>query len=645
MAKTEWNPELILDALAHDLVKSEERKDRLKNASDPDKAELLRLSMFREQDLLIQDKAKLQSILAPRRSGKSQGLVMSDVYECMRRPGFQSLYVGLSKPHCKEIYWPILEELNDKFDLKLEFKLAELKVIFPNKSTISLFGAETYQDIAKLKGRKFHRVTVDECQDHGENILNSLIKFVKPALSDFSGILRLAGTPGYALQGVWYSSSRPDPQYRESEQGAPVLENWNYNPEEQPVARYLWSRHHWTAKHNTAAPHIWNEHLETKQLMGWNDANETWRREYLAEWVAMTDILVYAVRRHAHTYGGPYPWEDDRIGRCNFVLGADFGFRDGTAIVVWCYVEDEPYLYEFTSLKVTEKTQDDLVTIFRSVELAIPKTIAFRVGDPGGGGLLLMEGFKATHGMAFEVAEKDRKLDHIELFNAALDMNLIRFRPGSPLLDEMEVLRWKERATHQTERARKVEDPSQPNDLCLVAGTKVLTECGEVPIELIPTGMLVHTRGGLKKVLCSFMSSPAEETWELVTESGHVLRGTGNHPVMTGDGWVPLEQCGLHKFVYTTAVGEDPSESAIESVRRTGLVEPVYNLTVEDTPEFFANSVLVHNCDAALYSFRKARLRPVAPKPVPVKKLSLDEQMKADYASRRSRAYWWEKEF
>jgi hypothetical protein len=36
---------------------------------------------------------------------------------------------------------------------------------------------------------------------------------------------------------------------------------------------------------------------------------------------------------------------------------------------------------------------------------------------------------------------------------------------------------------------------------------------------------------------------------------------------------------------------------------------PVYNLTVEGQPEFFANGILVHNCDAARYGL-KSRLRP-----------------------------------
>ena len=36
---------------------------------------------------------------------------------------------------------------------------------------------------------------------------------------------------------------------------------------------------------------------------------------------------------------------------------------------------------------------------------------------------------------------------------------------------------------------------------------------------------------------------------------------------------------------------------------------PVYNLTVQGQPEFFANGILVHNCDAARYGL-KSRLRP-----------------------------------
>ena len=39
------------------------------------------------------------------------------------------------------------------------------------------------------------------------------------------------------------------------------------------------------------------------------------------------------------------------------------------------------------------------------------------------------------------------------------------------------------------------------------------------------------------------------------------------------------------------------------SVEPTGRVETVYNLTVADRHEYFANGLLVSNCDAARYSY------------------------------------------
>jgi hypothetical protein len=36
---------------------------------------------------------------------------------------------------------------------------------------------------------------------------------------------------------------------------------------------------------------------------------------------------------------------------------------------------------------------------------------------------------------------------------------------------------------------------------------------------------------------------------------------------------------------------------------------PVYNLTIQGEPEFFANGILVHNCDSARYGL-KSRLSP-----------------------------------
>lgn len=40
------------------------------------------------------------------------------------------------------------------------------------------------------------------------------------------------------------------------------------------------------------------------------------------------------------------------------------------------------------------------------------------------------------------------------------------------------------------------------------------------------------------------------------------------------------------------------------AVRRIEHAKPVFNITVTNTPEYFAAGVLVHNCDAARYLCR-----------------------------------------
>ena len=40
------------------------------------------------------------------------------------------------------------------------------------------------------------------------------------------------------------------------------------------------------------------------------------------------------------------------------------------------------------------------------------------------------------------------------------------------------------------------------------------------------------------------------------------------------------------------------------AVVKTGAAEPVYNITVEGEHEYFANGILVSNCDAMLYIVR-----------------------------------------
>jgi hypothetical protein len=86
--------------------------------------------------------------------------------------------------------------------------------------------------------------------------------------------------------------------------------------------------------------------------------------------------------------------------------------------------------------------------------------------------------------------------------------------------------------------------PSQGvhDDLCFVSGTMISTPLGEKPIESLKVGDLVNTPTGAKKVIDARLTNPNAQVYAL----GAGLVGTGNHPIMTNNGWKDL--CNIEKY-------------------------------------------------------------------------------------------------
>ncbi len=144
------------------------------------------------------------------------------------------------------------------------------------------------------------------------------------------------------------------------------------------------------------------------------------------------------------------------------------------------------------------------------------------------------------------------------------------------------------------------------SDLCLAADTMIATPNGSVPIQHIRVGDEVLTRSGVRKVLAAAMTNPNAEVFEYDI-GGIKLTATPNHPVFANGAFHTIDSLVGSTVCCNIADGETeqhgvtgkPVSVSVERGERR--LSPVYNLTVETDNEYYANGVLVHNCDSLQY--------------------------------------------
>lgn len=134
---------------------------------------------------------------------------------------------------------------------------------------------------------------------------------------------------------------------------------------------------------------------------------------------------------------------------------------------------------------------------------------------------------------------------------------------------------------------------------CLVAGTRILVcrngEVAEWPIEAVQAGDLVYDRKGTtRKVKRAWRTKLATELTTIRCANGFSLTGTPDHLVWTESGWWELGKLDMKEASGVLTIGlagKGRCELWTTHVEPT----PVYDLEVEDSHEFFANGILVHN--------------------------------------------------
>ena len=364
-----------------------------------------------------------------------------------------------------------------------------------------------------------------------------------------------------------------------------------------------WGRLHWTPYDN---PHLSADYLQTLESL----SGVKRRRMLEGIWCSAEGAVYEEFDEDVHVVDHlPIGWE-----RWSQVRGIDFGFTNAFACL-WARVDPDGRLWVVGCRKQAQVTIPGHAGAIKS---ATKGTVDWTVADPedaGGRAQLAAAGIPTLPAnKAVSVGIQTVK-DRLRLAGDGRPRLYFLRSTCSDVVEELQSYEW---ATPKDGKADH-EEPVKFNDHCFVAGTMIATDRGQVAIENIKAGSLVWTREGLRRVVDAGMTNRSATVSKVAFDNGACLVGTGGHPVWTeNSGWKPLDALRYCDAAKSLSSVDIPSLfTALACVVRNLPMQgkrPVYNLTVEGCPEYFANGILVHNCMDALRYMVMRLDKPVDPR-------------------------------
>lgn len=393
---------------------------------------------FPQQEDFIRDPSRLKTLFCTRRAAKSFTAGLYMVYEALSNPGSNCLFVGLTRDSAKGIIWKdVLEVLNYKFNLNARANLAELTLTFPNGSVIKCLGVDADQDeMNKLLGKKYRLVCIDEASMYTIDLEKLVYGILKPAMADLRGSICLMGTSSNFTRGLFYditTGSRRD-----------------------------WSVHSWSAYDNPYVSKQWQEELdEIERDRPLFKETPLFKQWYLNQWVVDTDKLVYKFNQDRNVYRS-FPTGNSPTG-WTYILGVDTGWEDDNAFVLGAFHDNDPSLYIVKTFNKPHMTFDQVCNKIQEFmddkDMAPCKVIIDGANKQG------VESMRQRSSIPFQYADKQGKVDFIEMLNADLVQGKIKISSQcTSLINELMGLVWKTDGDKIV--VPKKEHPSLPNHLC-----------------------------------------------------------------------------------------------------------------------------------------------------------------------------------
>jgi len=354
---------------------------------------------FPQQNSFVEDTSRYISAQCSRRAGKTNGLALRFFKTLEKHPKSQCIYLGLTLESAREILWPVLQEINDKYQIGCSFTESKLTMKHPNGSTLRLFGADMKNFIKRLKGRKYPGVGIDEAQDFGIHLQSLVDDVLTPSIADYTdGWLALTGTPGPVPQGYFFD----------------VTKNHKYG----------YSHHEWTLLDNPHMPDPESFIADIIKKREWQPDNPTLLREYRNQWVLDVESLwvrYSAAKNHYQDLPSGHAW--------SYIMGVDIGYNDADAIAILAWSDTSPETYLVEECITKKQGLTELVEQMNRMHKKYD--ISKVVMDEGGLGKKLAEEVRRRHAINVEPADKLRKQENVELLNDSLRLGKFKAKNNS----------------------------------------------------------------------------------------------------------------------------------------------------------------------------------------------------------------------
>lgn len=352
--------------------------------------------LFDKQLAFVNDPAREAVAVCSVRAGKTVACAADLINTALTMPRTVGFYITLARSSAKRIVWPTINQIIKDNKIAAKCNKVDLTVTFANGSVIYLTGANTDNEVQKIRGMsRVALIYIDECQAFRSHLKDLVDNVLTKRLYDLNGRLRLIGTPGPLLTGYFFELCN----------------------------NKAWSRHHWTMFDN---PWLQKQSGKTPEELteqdckrrGVSRSHPSIQRENYGVWVRDESSLLLNYSAELNHFDTLPP------GQYQYILGIDVGFDDADSLSVLAYSDMSPVTYLVEEVIVAGQLVGELAIKIK--ELDMKYNFREMIADTGGLGKKIIQTLIFQYSLLIKPADKKGKIADYSLLNNALRTNNFR---------------------------------------------------------------------------------------------------------------------------------------------------------------------------------------------------------------------------